>query len=104
MEFEKGEIISFEKAQIKVIGLARLGRRPGERIDGPGSLSIPSHQIPGVYAGVASHGPKGNKLSQTIPVIIYCHPTDHRLNIQTNNILGKFIASVPYSEVTVLAA
>lgn len=105
MEFQPNEIICIGKANIKVTGLANIGLSPvmgkSEQI---GSFSTPRHQLPGVYAGVATHNPKGNQLSTPIRVLILCNKEDQQINIKRNDVLGTFIASADYSNVNIQQA
>ena len=88
-------------AEIIIIGLAKLGRGCTSSIDGPGSFSIPVHQLPGVFAGIATLGLNGNKLSKPLSVLIFCNDKERRLNIKTNNCFGSWITSVGYDQVDI---
>lgn len=93
--------IIIERAQVEVIGLAGIGRGSTSKIDGPGSFSIPAHHLSGVYAGIATHGLKGNKLNKPIPVLLFCNDNEQILNIKTNNCAGSWISSIGYHQVNV---
>jgi hypothetical protein len=101
MRLAAGTEMSIQKSRIVVFGLAKLGRADGSMIDGPGSLSMPAHRLSGVYAGLATHGLKGNELSDPIPVLVHCNDDDQVMNVRSNTIGGSWLASEKYNLIAI---
>lgn len=101
MRLDAGEVLSIQKSRIIVKGLAKLGRLDPKMIDGPGSFSTPPHRVPGVYAGTATHGVRGNELTSSLPVLLLCNNEEQTIYIVSNSITGAFLAIEKYELVTI---
>lgn len=89
----------FGKAKITIKGLLTGGGGIPYNRCGSGTLSIPKHQVPGVYAGSATHGLNGKRLSKDIPVIVSCNDLEKSVHVRANSMLGSSMGSMSYDSV-----
>ena len=102
MRFNTEQEMFFGKAKITIKGLLTGGGGMPYNRCGSGTLSIPKHQLPGVYAGRATHGLSGKKLCRDIPVIVSCNDVGKSVHVRANTMLGSSMGSMSYDSVNQL--